>query len=66
MLYFTFQSGSIQMIMLSSIVPFNFFFTFQSGSIQIGNAPDYSFVYDIFTFQSGSIQIILVKIWFNF
>ena len=54
---FTFQSGSIQIVLYlfenSSILSF----TFQSGSIQIQGTCAPKFWYVNFTFQSGSIQI---------
>ena len=54
---FTFQSGSIQIFLNTSIAFAITPFTFQSGSIQIILSYLLSRCCSIFTFQSGSIQI---------
>ena len=58
---FTFQSGSIQIILKVLSPSFPIIFTFQSGSIQIMGLPQQLERLRIFTFQSGSIQIIIDK-----
>ena len=55
---FTFQSGSIQMIMRENRLQLLLLFTFQSGSIQILTTYNIPTDQLNFTFQSGSIQIV--------
>ena len=55
--YFTFQSGYIQIQTFIRHHTFCFFFTFQSGYIQMYIINLSGFVLDGFTFQSGYIQI---------
>ena len=54
---FTFQSGSIQIILKVLSPSFPIIFTFQSGSIQIIIDKFGEVYYANFTFQSGSIQM---------
>ena len=54
---FTFQSGSIQMIIQLDILCDWMCFTFQSGSIQMLKRHLKNSDYIAFTFQSGSIQM---------
>ena len=58
---FTFQSGSIQMIMRENRLQLLLLFTFQSGYIQILTTYNIPTDQLNFTFQSGSIQIV----WYN-
>ena len=55
--HFTFQSGSIQMIIANKNFHITKNFTFQSGSIQIRTSRERLAKTQSFTFQSGSIQI---------
>ena len=57
--YFTFQSGSILIIKLASLIEFIKIFTFQSGSILMGELKSRLYIAMNFTFQSGSILIII-------
>ena len=54
---FTFQSGSIQIIVVLPCICVYVVFTFQSGSIQMSITSSPFTSSNIFTFQSGSIQI---------
>ena len=65
-IFFTFQSGSIQMGRLQFIRRYNCYFTFQSGSIQINIGEFYYKYYKDFTFQSGSIQMIIYNFFKSF
>ena len=56
-IYFTFQSGSIQMAAGHATLKAVVIFTFQSGSIQIHGDLSIKLLPLYFTFQSGSIQI---------
>ena len=58
-IFFTFQSGSIQITIESRRAFRQAYFTFQSGSIQIRTAFEFQKGFGVFTFQSGSIQIFL-------
>ena len=56
--HFTFQSGYIQMYVLTPVKVLENLFTFQSGYIQILDSLSLPSTKTIFTFQSGYIQIL--------